>query len=321
MTDEEAAEEAGLSEAALDFDLDDPVPLRRAGAPGAVLGLRAGHLAGDPRAHSRGGRPRSIARACCSRATSGARASARCSRCRRAPRCGRSVSRFYQPPQPEYLLLASSPDARELSPFLEDGGAGGADIEPERQWAFDAGIEHRFGRGLAARRRRLGAPRRRIRRPQRVLRHDDHLPERGGLRPGPRRRRPAGDAPPAARGPATPTSVSARSRRPARSRAGCSSRTTSPTSGLASSSCRITISACVASGGLTWTGRRGVTISADGALRERHADRARRRRRGRRAGRAARRRTRRLRQGPREAAHDRVALRHRAGCGRRRARR
>ena len=61
-----------------------------------------------------------------------------------------SVSRFYQPPQPEFLLLASSPEARALSPFIEDGGAasdGGADIEPERQWAFDAGVEHRVGRG------------------------------------------------------------------------------------------------------------------------------------------------------------------------------
>jgi outer membrane receptor protein involved in Fe transport len=59
-----------------------------------------------------------------------------------------SVSRFYQPPQPEHLLLASSPEARALSPFAEDGrGEGGAEIEPERQWAFDGGLEHRFGRG------------------------------------------------------------------------------------------------------------------------------------------------------------------------------
>jgi outer membrane receptor protein involved in Fe transport len=61
-----------------------------------------------------------------------------------------SVSRFYQPPQPEFLLLASSPEARALSPFIDDGGAaadGGADIEPERQWAFEGGVEHRMGRG------------------------------------------------------------------------------------------------------------------------------------------------------------------------------
>ena len=58
-----------------------------------------------------------------------------------------SVSRFFQPPQPEYLLLASSPEARALSPLAEEGEAGGADIEPERQWAIEAGVEHRFGPG------------------------------------------------------------------------------------------------------------------------------------------------------------------------------
>ena len=56
-----------------------------------------------------------------------------------------SVSRFFQPPQPENLLLSSSEEARELSPFAEDGGDGGADVEPERQWAYEAGFEHRLG--------------------------------------------------------------------------------------------------------------------------------------------------------------------------------
>ena len=59
-----------------------------------------------------------------------------------------SVSRFFQPPQPENLLLASSVQARALSPFAEDGEEGGADVEPERQWAFEAGVEHRVGRSL-----------------------------------------------------------------------------------------------------------------------------------------------------------------------------
>lgn len=59
-----------------------------------------------------------------------------------------SVSRFFQPPQPENLLLASSVQARALSPFAEDGEDGGADVEPERQWAFEAGVEHRAGRSL-----------------------------------------------------------------------------------------------------------------------------------------------------------------------------
>ena len=56
-----------------------------------------------------------------------------------------SVSRFFQPPQPENLLLSSSEEARALSPFIEDGGEGGAAVEPERQWAFEAGLNHDFG--------------------------------------------------------------------------------------------------------------------------------------------------------------------------------
>lgn len=56
-----------------------------------------------------------------------------------------SVGRFFQPPQPENLLLSSSEEARELSPFAEDGDAGGANLEPERQWAFEAGLDHQIG--------------------------------------------------------------------------------------------------------------------------------------------------------------------------------
>ena len=57
-----------------------------------------------------------------------------------------SASRFFQPPQPEYLLLSSSEAARELSPFVTDVAEGGAAVEPERQWAFEAGLEHQFQR-------------------------------------------------------------------------------------------------------------------------------------------------------------------------------
>ena len=58
-----------------------------------------------------------------------------------------SISRFFQPPQPEYFLLSSSEEARTLSPFAE-GGSGGAELEPERQWMFEAGINHRFASRL-----------------------------------------------------------------------------------------------------------------------------------------------------------------------------
>jgi outer membrane receptor protein involved in Fe transport len=61
-----------------------------------------------------------------------------------------SASRFFQPPQPENLLLSSSPQAQELSPFADEGEAGGAAVEPERQWAYEAGLEQRIGPMLRA---------------------------------------------------------------------------------------------------------------------------------------------------------------------------
>jgi len=49
-----------------------------------------------------------------------------------------SVNRLYMPPQVENLLLASSAQARSLSPFAASGG--GAAIAPERVWAYEAGV-------------------------------------------------------------------------------------------------------------------------------------------------------------------------------------
>jgi outer membrane receptor protein involved in Fe transport len=54
--------------------------------------------------------------------------------------------RLFQPPQAEYLLLASSAEARRLSPFVTDEVAGGADIEPERQSAIEASVSHEASR-------------------------------------------------------------------------------------------------------------------------------------------------------------------------------
>ena len=58
-----------------------------------------------------------------------------------------SVSRFFQPPQPENVLLASSHEARELSPFAEDG-TGGRDLSPERQTAVELAVNQTFARSL-----------------------------------------------------------------------------------------------------------------------------------------------------------------------------
>jgi len=59
-----------------------------------------------------------------------------------------SASRFFQPPQPENFLLSSSEQARSLSPFADDESGGGAEVDPERQWMFEAGVNHRFASRL-----------------------------------------------------------------------------------------------------------------------------------------------------------------------------
>ena len=55
-----------------------------------------------------------------------------------------AASRFFQPPQPENLLLSSSPEARVLSPIEVGDDVGGADVEPERQWAGEVGVEQQI---------------------------------------------------------------------------------------------------------------------------------------------------------------------------------
>ncbi len=57
-----------------------------------------------------------------------------------------AVSRFFQPPQPEHLLLSSSPEARALSVISVGDAEGGADVEPERQWGSEVGVGHEWAR-------------------------------------------------------------------------------------------------------------------------------------------------------------------------------
>ena len=56
-----------------------------------------------------------------------------------------SFGRFFQPPQSENLLLASSEQAFELSPFAGDAGSGGAPLEPERQSALEVAVDQPLG--------------------------------------------------------------------------------------------------------------------------------------------------------------------------------
>ena len=60
-----------------------------------------------------------------------------------------SFGRFFQPPQAENLLLASSVEARVLSPFASESGSGsgsgGADLVPESQSAVETGVDQTLG--------------------------------------------------------------------------------------------------------------------------------------------------------------------------------
>jgi outer membrane receptor protein involved in Fe transport len=59
-----------------------------------------------------------------------------------------AVSRFFQPPQSENLLLSSSPEARVLSAIEVGDAVGGAAVEPERQWGLEAGADRTLTRNL-----------------------------------------------------------------------------------------------------------------------------------------------------------------------------
>jgi outer membrane receptor protein involved in Fe transport len=145
ITDEDAAEEAGLSEAAEDFTLDRPFAfadrvsrtqwsayvqdsVRLSDRATLDLGLRVDRtrlLVPASQWSPRAG----LAYAWPSTSTT----------------LRGSVNRFFQPPQPEHLLLSSSPDARALSPFAveedQDHDGGGAALPPERQTAWEVGAE------------------------------------------------------------------------------------------------------------------------------------------------------------------------------------
>jgi outer membrane receptor for ferrienterochelin and colicin len=148
VTDEEAGEEADLSEEVLEHDEDDPFVFSGQANPtlfafyvqdsiqfGRGLTIDVG---------VRADRVRMLAPA--------SQWSPRLGAAYHLPNSGTTVraslDRFFQPPQAENLLLGSSEEARALSPFVDETGSGGEDIEPERQWATELGVNHAFARGV-----------------------------------------------------------------------------------------------------------------------------------------------------------------------------
>jgi outer membrane receptor for ferrienterochelin and colicin len=148
VTDEEEGEEAGLSEGALAHDEANPFVFSGRATPTQLAvyvqdSIRvAGGLTVD--IGVRGDRTRMLSAA--------SQWSPRLGAAYHVPGSNTvvrgSVDRFFQPPQAENLLLGSSEEARELSPFVNDELGGGADLEPERQWATELGFNQAFGSGL-----------------------------------------------------------------------------------------------------------------------------------------------------------------------------
>jgi hypothetical protein len=147
VTDEDDAEDAGLSEAALAFDAGDPFRFAGRARPLLFSAYLQDTWQAAPSLTIAAGLRFDRTRILLARQQWSPRIGAALA-ITPTTALRASVSRFFQPPQPEFLLLASSDEARQLSPFADDAHEGGAEIEPERQWAIDAGVEHRFGRGL-----------------------------------------------------------------------------------------------------------------------------------------------------------------------------
>ena len=138
VTNEEAGEEAGLSEATLGFTPDAPFQfegaLRR-----AQLSLFVQDSWGVGDRLTLDGGLRFDATELLARERRLSPRLGLALRLSDSTRLRLSANRFFQPPQSEWLLLSASPEARELSPFAETGG--GAPPQAERQWAYEAGLD------------------------------------------------------------------------------------------------------------------------------------------------------------------------------------
>jgi outer membrane receptor for ferrienterochelin and colicin len=145
VTDEEDAEEAGISAEAMAYTLDAPFGFADAASrPLFALYLQDSVRLSDAVTIDAGVRA-DWSRLLVSASQVSPRVGAAYSWKTTGTTIRASAGRFFQPPQPENLLLASSDDAWELSPFRAETG-GGAVLHPERQTAFEIGFDHRFAR-------------------------------------------------------------------------------------------------------------------------------------------------------------------------------
>ncbi len=147
VTDEDEAEEAGLSDEAIEHDDDDPFVFHDTAAPTLFSLYLQDSFRAAPRLTVDIGVRADWSRMLVSAFQLSPRAGVAYHWPSTQTTVRGSLGRFFQPPQPENLLVASSPEARALSPFVDDGD-GGAEVRPERQTALEAGIEQGLA-GLA----------------------------------------------------------------------------------------------------------------------------------------------------------------------------
>ncbi|MFN7944081.1 MAG: TonB-dependent receptor [Blastocatellia bacterium] len=139
ITDEHVAEDRDISEAALHFDADHPFIFRDARVRGQYSGYVQDAFSPLRNLTVQAGLRFDQSRLPVSDQQFSPRLGAVYFMPKTRTAIRASFNRLYQPPQLDNLLLSSSAQARELSPFAGANG-GGATIHPERVSAYEAGF-------------------------------------------------------------------------------------------------------------------------------------------------------------------------------------
>ncbi len=149
VTDEDAAEDAGLSEAAIAHDADAPFEFADRRRPTLMAAYaQDAFQVSNALTLNFGLRLDRSTQLVTSTAWSPRLGLAW--RVREGTTVRASFLRLFQPPQAEYLLLASSEAARALSPFVDDENiGGGSEVPPERQTALDLSLAQDLGHGVS----------------------------------------------------------------------------------------------------------------------------------------------------------------------------
>ena len=140
VTDEEEAEEHDISDAALEFDRDDPFRVQRTHDAFSLCRLLQDTFTPLKNLTSARACVTTIP-TCLSPISSSVRELAQSIFIEKTSTAFRgSFNRLYMPPQVENLLLASSEQARQLSPFATPAGGGSAVVHPEKVSAYEVGF-------------------------------------------------------------------------------------------------------------------------------------------------------------------------------------